>query len=271
MTPTDYAMQLLINGYVAVPDLIVGDELEQMRADYENRAAQLGKRGMNWEEICTDPPMMRWYGHPNVLEIIKAYCGYFGQVPAIMPIGTYGDSYNPDPNEQTPIDPDAVRRGEYELHLDPWWMKQTPHIAFITAAGCLFYLDDTQADSGAYLAARGSHVLTYPNEKGIPVFPTWEQVKQHCRIEPVPVTAGTGIFQLAFHWHAGSGAWRNHRRMCRFNFLARDYMYLQAPEINAEMGSCGGRVGPWTQAERALARPEAIPYLPPPPPPGVAA
>ncbi len=260
MTPKDYVMKLIIDGYVVVPDIFVGDELGQIRAAYERRTAVLGKRGFMWDKICTDPDLMQWYGHPNFIQYAKPFYEHYGHEIVIPPVGSYGDAHKPEGDPPQPVDPQGVARGEYEMHNDPWLLTKTSYRSLAQGFGCLLYLDETFSDSGAFMAAKGSHNLTYVNENGLPVYPTWELVKEHCELSVVPVKAGSGIFQLAFNWHGATAA-RQTRRMCRFNFLPRG-LYWDQREVQ---GDCGG-IRQWTEEEAALLRPDAHWLLPGPDP-----
>lgn len=224
MNATNYAIRLIIDGYVAVPDVVTGDELEDMRAGFERQAAALGKRWMNWDEISEVPELVRYIAHPKLMAVIDAYLGHFGHEAVFANSSGVRDVYDPAKPAKN-VNTSDLRNSPIGWHDDVMGMRHPNAKILQTTLTSLLYLDDTSVESGAYCAAAGSHHVSYADGEK-PVMPPAATVLDNCELRPVPVTAGSVIIHRGHHWHGVLPVHRQRRLMLQ-TFSARDVYDLQ--------------------------------------------
>lgn len=224
MNATNYAIRLIIDGCVVVPDVLTPDEVNSMSAGFERRAGELDKRWMNWEEVCEVPELMSYITHPRLMEVVDAFMMHFGQETVFSNSAGIRDVY--EANTPVPeFDASDLRTAPVGWHDDVWGMKN-PNADFLpTTLTSLLYLDETFADSGAYCTAVGSHHLAYAQD-GKPVMPPSEVVLDNCQLLPLPVKPGSVIIHRAHSWHAVVPT-RQQRRVMLQTFCARATYDLQ--------------------------------------------
>jgi len=224
MNATNYAIRLIIDGFVVVPDVLTPDEVNAMRRGFERRAAELDKRWMNWEEVCDVPEIVSYIAHPRLMEVVDAFMLHFGQEAVFSNSAGMRDVY--DSNKPVrEFDWTDLRRAPVGWHDDVWGMRN-PNAAFLpTALTSLLYLDETFADSGAYCAAAGSHHLAYAQDEK-PIMPPGEVVLDNCELRPLPVKPGSVIIHRSHNWHAVVPT-RQQRRIMLQTFCARASYDLQ--------------------------------------------
>ena len=224
MNATNYAIRLIIDGYVVVPDVLTPDEVQSMSNGFERRAGELDKRWMNWEEICEVPELMSYIAHPRLMEVVDAFYVHYGQESVFANSAGIRDVF--DPSKPVPaFDASDLRNGPYGWHDDVWGIKK-PNAPFLpTALTSLLYLDETFADNGAYCTAVGSHHLAYA-EGNKPIMPPAEIVLDNCELRPLPVKPGSVIIHRSHEWHAVVPT-RQQRRVMLQTFCARTLYDLQ--------------------------------------------
>ncbi|HVF11114.1 MAG TPA: phytanoyl-CoA dioxygenase family protein [Abditibacteriaceae bacterium] len=213
------AMRLIIDGCVVVPNVLVGDELKAMQDAFERRAGELGKRWMNWEDICLEPEIARYIAHPNLMAVVDAFTNHFGHEAVFSNSSGMRDAFNPE-KPVPPFTPGDLRRGPLGWHDDVMGMRN-PRASFLpTTLSALLYLDDTFADNGAYCTALGSHHLAYATPEDTPMMSPGEVVLDNCELKPLPVKAGSVVIHRAHSWH-GVVPPRQRRRLVLQTFCAR--------------------------------------------------
>src|SRR5688572_14266378 len=78
MDPSAAAARLLIDGVVAVPDVLSVPEVAAMTDAFERRAAQLGKRWLDWDDVATEPAIVSWIAHPRLMRVVDAFMSHLG-------------------------------------------------------------------------------------------------------------------------------------------------------------------------------------------------
>jgi hypothetical protein len=220
--PTKLAMKLLLDGFVVVPDVIVGDELNRMRDAFEREAARRGKREVPNEECAAVPEFAGIIGHPRLMPVVEAFMRHYGHEPALATLGLCRDIFTPGspppPPFQIPTDNCKVT-----LHNDgaPGGRVALSYDTLQRGCACLFYLDDTYPDAGSIIQAVGSHHLSYRGDDGGVISPDIETVQDSCKLEFIGVKAGGVAIQRAFNWHNAGPPPRHHRRQIRTDYTPR--------------------------------------------------
>ena len=99
------ATSLVLNGYVVVPDVLVGTELTEMRDAFERRAGELDKRWLDWDEICKVPDLLGYLLHPNLMPVVESFMGLFGEKPVFANCSGIRDTYDPNRKRKKDFDP----------------------------------------------------------------------------------------------------------------------------------------------------------------------
>lgn len=229
MNTMDYVTRLIIDGAVAIPKLLTDAELASMRAGFERRAAELGKRNLNWDEIREVPELMSWILHPRLMEIVNAYCGHFRQQAVFANCSGIRDVYGPNEKRDfKPFDPTPhnLRYGSVGWHDDVVGMRTPDARMMDISLTTLVYLDETFPHSGAYCSAVGSHHLAAASPDHKPILATPELVLDHCELRPLPVKAGGVVIHRSHEWH-GVVPVGQMRRIMLQTFTSREVYDLQ--------------------------------------------
>lgn len=226
LTPTDplyLAARLLIDGYVIVPDVAIGRELEELRAAFEREAARRGRRDLKNDELATVPEFVRYVGHPRLMPVLDAYMGHFGHEPALACLSLGRDIFDPAAPPPPPFTIPTDHR-KIRMHNDGSGDGNGPGLSFdVLSQGCacLLYLDDTFPEAGSIIQAVGSHHLSRRGEGGRVVSPPLELVQDTCEIKYVGVKAGSVAIQRAFNWHEAGPPPRQPRRQLRADYTPK--------------------------------------------------
>lgn len=234
MNALDLAVRLIIDGYVVIPDAIVGDELQTIIDGFERQCAKVGKRQMQWDEVRTSPELVGYICHPKIMSVLEAYMHHFDQDPVFAcysgarDVGKPGaEPPKPRPDAAgNPIDPFDIRYGQVGWHDDVAGMRNPRASLLPFAISTLLYMDETYRDSGAYCAAAGSHHLARvgPNDQAI--MAPGELVLDHCELRALPVKPGSIIMHRGHNWH-GVMPVRHQRRIIIQTFCARSNYPVQ--------------------------------------------
>jgi ectoine hydroxylase-related dioxygenase (phytanoyl-CoA dioxygenase family) len=196
MSSVNLAMQLIVDGYTVIPDVLDADELARMSDAFEALSGRLQKRQFGWEDMADDAGMLTHLAHPRLTEVVEAFGRHFGQEMVFTNASGARDVGNPEA-DPTNV-PEITRLG---WHDDVQGVTEPHGPAMVLGLNCLVYLDDTFAENGAYYAAAGSHHLAWHREDGEVVLAPSDIVLDCCELRPVPVRAGTMIVHRAHNWH----------------------------------------------------------------------
>jgi ectoine hydroxylase-related dioxygenase (phytanoyl-CoA dioxygenase family) len=219
MNATNLAVQFIMQGYVVVPGVVTGDELEAMRDAFEHLASRLGKRNFIPEEIVTMPELVNFMAHPGLQPVLDAFMGYFGHEPAIACVHLCRDIFDPT---RAPVPPAGA--GDIpttlNIHSDVGSGLDSSlsfDVLNLSIASFLF-MDDTYPDAGCLVELPGSHHLTQPSaERGV-LSPSKQFVKEHCPLDFVAAKAGDVVLQRGFNFHATGPEPRQKRRQIRVDY-----------------------------------------------------
>ena len=215
MDAIDLAVQFIIQGYVVVPDVVIGSELEAMQDAFERLASSLGKRNFTPGEIETAPELVNFIGHPRVMPVIDAFMGHFGHEPAIAWIHLCRDIFNP----ASPPPPFDMSNDNYKQSLHTDASNALVFNALNCSVAAFLWLDDTYPDAGCLLQVAGSHHLTQPAPDGCIIAPSKQFVREHCSVEFVAAKAGDVVLQRSFNFHGPGPPPRHKRRQLRADYV----------------------------------------------------
>lgn len=212
---TGQAMRLIIDGYVVLPDAIVGAELEGIRDAFEGLAAKLGTRTFAPTDVETVPEFLNFIGHPSVMPVVDAYMDFYGEEPAVANLHLCRDAYEPGASSGVVtgghLHNDGSNAAEMGLSYEALHKGVTVHV----------YLDDTFPDAGGFAIARGSYQLTRPTAEGSARSPNRELVFKHCPMECLHAPAGTVVLVRSFTWHGAGFPPNQKRRQLRADYTPK--------------------------------------------------
>lgn len=225
MDPQSAVVRLLVDGYVALPNILAGDELAALDAAFERRAKELEKRWFDWEMLDDIPEFVGYLAHPNLMQYVDAFAKHMGEEAVFANSSGARDSYDPaKPGE--PFEPADYRRGPLGWHDDVMGMKNPHSDPLQVTLASLLYLDETFPANGAYCSAAGSHNLARATADKKPVLATPDLVLDHCDLRPVPLKPGGVVLFRAHHWH-GVVPFKQRRRLVLQTFSTKRHYDMQ--------------------------------------------
>lgn len=213
--------KLLIEGYVIVPGVIIGPELDAMREGFESLASRAGKRHFTPEEILTEPALVNYIAHPRLMPVIDAFMAHFGHEPAIAWLHLCRDIFNPAAPPPPPFDVERDGKSIW-MHNDgaPSGGGSVPLSFDVLDRGCatFVFMDDADPDAGCLVQAPGTHHLSRRGPDGGVISPHRRFIRDHCRYVFPRIRAGDALIQRAFNFHAVGPPPRRLRRTLRADY-----------------------------------------------------
>ncbi|MCC7193393.1 MAG: phytanoyl-CoA dioxygenase family protein [Phycisphaeraceae bacterium] len=225
MDPQAAVVRLLVDGYVALPDILTGTELAALDAAFERRARETGTRWFDWETLDGIPEFVGYLAHPNLMKYVTAFAEYMGEEAVFANSSGARDSYNPA-NPGPSYEPANLRHGPLGWHDDVVGMKNPQSEAIQMLLASLLYLDETFADNGAYCSAVGSHYLARATPDKKPILAKPDFVLDNCELKPVPLKPGGVVLYRGHHWH-GVVPMKQRRRLVLQSFTTRRHYNMQ--------------------------------------------
>jgi ectoine hydroxylase-related dioxygenase (phytanoyl-CoA dioxygenase family) len=225
-------VQLLIDGYVVIPNVLDSDEIEEARAAFERKAKEHEAHGLTWAQLRSEESMVHATCHPKIMAVIDACVDYYVQEAALCCHNGARDAGVRDAYDEaeeakmTGFSPDDLRnRGGW--HADGTVLKDVRDVFSTTSLTALLYLDPTYAHNGAFITAVGSHHLhfSFGTRGDKPYFPDSNFILDNCELRPIPVEAGSAIIFRAQSWHGVLPTHLRHRRLMVQCFCPKSMFY----------------------------------------------
>ena len=221
METSEIVTRLLIEGYVIVPQVIEGAEIEAMRNAFESLAARVGKRSFTPEEILTEPTLLRFIAPPRLMPVLDAFFAHHGHEPAVAWLLLCRDIFDPEAPPPPPFD---VARDGKRIWLHNDGSPGRVPLAFdVLNQGCatFLFMDDAEPDAGCLVQAPGTHHLSRPAPDGSVISPHRQFIRDHCDYVFPRIRAGDVLIQRAFNFHAPGPPPRRHRRTIRADYTPK--------------------------------------------------
>ncbi|MCE9588895.1 MAG: phytanoyl-CoA dioxygenase family protein [Planctomycetes bacterium] len=217
-------VRLLIDGAIVIPDAVSKAELAVIERGFERRAAELGKREMNWDDICTVPELMGVLCHPSLMAVVEGFCKRLGHEAVFANCAGARDVF--DPKQPDKYEPPNLRHGNVGWHDDVVGMRNPNSDILPPSLTTLLYLDETFADNGAYCSAIGSHHLAGATADKKPILAKADEVLNYCELRPLPVKPGSMVVHRSHEWH-GVVPPKQRRRLMLQTFTGRAVYDMQ--------------------------------------------
>ncbi|MDP6116649.1 MAG: phytanoyl-CoA dioxygenase family protein [Planctomycetota bacterium] len=225
-------VRLLIDGYVVVPNVLNADEVKEAQAAFECKAGEHETHNLSWAQLRSEEAMVHATCHPKIMAVVDAFVSYFDQEAVLCCHNGARDAGGRDAHDEVeaarmPGFGSEDRRKRAGWHNDGRVLKDVRDAFSATSLTALLYFDQTFANNGAFVVARGSHHLHFSfGTKGEqPYYPDNDFLLDNCELRPVPVEAGSAIIFRAQSWHGVLPTHLKHRRLMVQCFCAKDLFY----------------------------------------------
>jgi len=229
MNAQHLAFRLIVDGYVVVPDVIAGADMEDFSDAFESHAGKIGTRHMDFAGLAGSPRMLARLCPPKMMDVVDAFYAHYSQTTAFACCSGIRDIFDPAKYDASQPWPDYsdLSTASVGWHDDVQGVKEPSFRAMSTSLSSLIYLDETFADNGAYVTAVGTHHLANPGEGDRPILSPSSLVREHAELRHLPVKPGSAIIHRAHNWHGVVSA-RQRRRVMIHTFIARE-LYFEQP------------------------------------------